>query len=98
MGIVRPLCLAAVVQYNESVSLKIGEDFEIGFNTGAKKINLAVRLRYPSGHEPDEDFGWRDEVEEIGRKLAEILNPMLAQAGIEYTFGGIQVPTGYYSK
>jgi hypothetical protein len=101
MEIVWPLVLApcakAIDAYNKDASIKVQSGFKISFGAEQKKVGLSIRLRWPSGHEPDEEFDF-DDRKNIQDKLAPFVDAELEEAGIPFTLGEITVPIDYYSK
>lgn len=93
-GACMPSVMAAVAEYNVCRGLRI-DSVEISIGEGT--ICLGVRLRYPSGSEPDEEFS-NDETNRITRDLRPYLERYFSKNGIPLRFVGISVPSEYWSK
>jgi len=96
----KPHCLRAVEEYNRTTSLPlriVPEKMRLYFSAKKDQVSLEVRLRYPSGREPDEEFDF-DDVKRIASALRPLVNHEFSRARIPFTFGSITVPTGYYTK
>ncbi len=94
----RPICLAAIKEFNLFKGWQIPEDrFELAFNLQIEKIFLAVNLVNSKGQEPDEEF-CGSEVDSLNERLRVLMDKHLAAKKIRLTFGGLHVPSYYYAK
>lgn len=96
-SLVQEPCDKGIEAFNKDASMKVQKGFKISFDTEKRKINLSIRLRWPSGLEPDEDFDF-DDRNDIREGLAKLVDAELEAEGIAFTLGEISVPTDYYPK
>ncbi|MDB5189342.1 MAG: hypothetical protein JWL82_299 [Parcubacteria group bacterium] len=92
----------AVARYNLSpcLSLSIEPDYPpvFGFNRSRKKLDVTCQLRYPNGHEPDEDFEGteRDQIQAAFKPLFE---EELRKIGLsDFMLIRLNVPSEYFLK
>ncbi len=93
-----PVCLKAVEAYNKDRSLKIMPDrVEISFGRDNATLSFSVRMRYPTGVEPDEEFDHNDS-DKLQSELKPLVDKELQEALIPLVFDKVGLPIHYYSK
>ena len=99
IDICKPACEKAIERYNATNPLYTIVTSSMGVSFSAKKrtLSLSVRLRYPSGGEPDEEFEDKDVIK-IQSKLRPFIDEGLRQAQVPFTFETLAVPIDYYLR